>query len=778
MASVLTASIKAHRARREAVGRSLVLSKASSSSSPMSVMTGGYPSFMELAYGTTLARQSEQFRHYCGWSYTAINCIARRLAGQKVKMGRKAEAAAEISTWAWDRPPGRKIPFHTRLKAPEFVKSIDSDIEVIETHPLLDAVQNPNPIMTSWDLLFFTVAGLEITGLAYWWITDDTGDGEDRMQIWPLPSDWVTPKHGKTLFESYVIQPPGQFGVKVEVDASEIVRFPLIDPANPLGTVSPMQAQAPAIAVDEEIQVAQHRAMKNDVIPGLVFRVGRLPSMTGIGEGPRPVLTTEQRRELYDTIRVTHQGVVNFRMPLIIDGMIEGVDRVTYAPAELDFLNSGNAVKSRIFQSYGVNPIVAGEIAGVNRAQAAVADSIFLRGVCNPIAEMIGQKMTQHIGKKDVFFWLEMLEADDPELKLRQMTEASRLKTESGKGLVTKNEWRAQILGLPPTDDGEETVSSSPAPPPNPFGVGFPGQTPGGPPKLGEKPGDEDEDGKPRGKLLPPKPGGEGSGAGNDTGNIEAAEESSKSAIRQVKFDSNQPREPAGSPEGGQWAGGEGSGGGSGGRMGDTSRSSRPFADPSIKREFNPKTLPINALTSSTSKISDDSKEALKWWTSADTQFSKINRALWSDKPMPAKLQSLHNRIVKGIEEARPVAEGTVAYRGITLKSTRARDELVKQFEKSAASGEPVTMKGFTATSLDPELSRSLYAGERWKAVMFEIRPKNGVYLSPISTVPSEQELLMKPGAKFRVAGVQKSVLVGWQTVQGTGHILIQLEEV
>jgi phage portal protein BeeE len=52
----------------------------------------------------------------------------------------------------------------------------------------------------------------------------------------------------------------------------------------------------------------------------------------------------------------------------------------------VDFLESGQSTKSRIFQSFGVNPIIVGEIAGANRAYAAVAEAVFCSNVINPLA--------------------------------------------------------------------------------------------------------------------------------------------------------------------------------------------------------------------------------------------------------------------------------------------------------------------------------------------------------------------------------------------------------
>ncbi len=484
MECLLRQAVSTARARRVITARDWLDSKEFTGS-VAGLLAGGFPSFMELSYGKTLTRYAEQYSHFSGWTYVAISCIARRVAAQKVCMGRKATEPAPEG-WAYDRPPGRKLQKWQKNFAPAFIKTMDTDIELIESDPLLDAIRRPNKIMGSWELLFFTICGLEITGLAYWWFVKEK-DG--TFVIWPVPSDWVTPIHTeKELFAQYRIRPLNHIGEDIIVDDTEIVRFALPDPSNPIGVVSPMQTQAPAIGLDEQIQIAQYRTLKNDAFPGLAIHTGRLQSMTGMGEGPKIALTDVQKRQLFQAVQQLYTGAQNYRLPLIVDGgLIDKVERLSFAPQELDFLNTGTAVKSRIFQAYGVNPYIAGEITGVNRAQAIVAEQNFLDNVCGPIATIISDKMTAHIGDTDVYFWLEIPRLEDPDLKLRILSAGGTLKTEDGKGLFTKNEWR-DLAGLPHSDDGEEWVSAGAAA--NPFEgmFGSPGKKP--PPK---KPGDEEE---------------------------------------------------------------------------------------------------------------------------------------------------------------------------------------------------------------------------------------------------------------------------------------------
>ena len=416
------------------------------------LMAGGSVNFQEIAYGQTTARHQEHYAHNTGWVHPAVKCIANRLAGQKIKMGRKVEEPPIVS-WLWDRPPGRKMTVLDKIRSSlPAVKTIDADIEQIDDHPILDALASPNPTMTSYSLIYVTVFSLQLTGIGYWWFVEGN-DG--KLQIWPVPSHWVTPIHGNDeLFERYRIRPLSQSGQEVIVPRNEMARFALPDPANPTGAISPAQTQAPAIATDEAIQVAQWRSFKNGIFPGVIIRAGRHPSITGVGEGLRPYMTPSQRRELFTAIKAMYQGVTNYGEPLIVDQVIEGVDKFTQTAQEMDFLNSGSAVKNRIFQAFGVSPVIAGEIVGVNYATAAAADRIFVDNVVNPLAMLISQVMTAYIGEPDTYFWFEIAKAGNAEQRLREWQFGAQY------SCVTENEIRQQILELPPKEDGDKYVTA------------------------------------------------------------------------------------------------------------------------------------------------------------------------------------------------------------------------------------------------------------------------------------------------------------------------------
>lgn len=363
----------------------------------------------------------DEFGHFSGWVFASIKTIASRIAGQPFRISRKSKPEALI------------------LK-----------------HPLLDAINDPNPIFTRWTLLYASVACLELTGRCYWWIRENE---EGKLEIWYLPPSWVQPQHTEErLYDSYRIRPLGS-GQQFDLSPHEVLHFFYPDPGNPyLGACSPLQAQARAVLADESIQTAQHRAFSNGIHCGLALVVGSHPEVADSDmPGRRPHLTKDQRAQLITAVKGAYQGVDKYDEPLILDGLIQDIKKITQGPKEMDFANSSLLTKSRVVQGFGVNPISMGEIEGANYASAAVADQNFISNTVNPKIELISQTMTAWFGPyfqdDDLQVGLEPAKTRDPD------SERADRQQLIGAGAITVNELRA-ANGLPPIADGDNLVSA------------------------------------------------------------------------------------------------------------------------------------------------------------------------------------------------------------------------------------------------------------------------------------------------------------------------------
>ena len=121
------------------------------------------------------------------------------------------------------------------------------------------------------------------------------------------------------------------------------------------------------------------------------------------------------------------------------------------SPSEMDFQNSGEVVKKRIFQAFGLNPYVVGDVTDMNRAQAAVALGAFDRCCIVPLIQMMGQILTRFARTltPDITVWFERPQVQDAAL------EQDEFEIGLSRGAVTVNEWRRRN-NLPDVPGGDE----------------------------------------------------------------------------------------------------------------------------------------------------------------------------------------------------------------------------------------------------------------------------------------------------------------------------------
>jgi phage portal protein BeeE len=228
------------------------------------------------------------------------------------------------------------------------------------------------------------------------------------------------------------------------IDECAYIHYP--DPKDPHDALSPLQAIAGAVSVDESILDSQNATFRRGIHPSHALILGKQPSADVPG-GLRPHLTAAQERQIIGAVLKRYQGTSKHGEPLILDGLIEDIKQLSHSPSEMDWLNSGKASKERISQGFGVSPIIMGEIEGANRASAAVADQHFVNFTINPIIELMSQCLTEFLSPMfggGIKVWIEPCIAKDADMAL------SWAMLLSNQGVLTAHELRQlSPFGLP-----------------------------------------------------------------------------------------------------------------------------------------------------------------------------------------------------------------------------------------------------------------------------------------------------------------------------------------
>jgi len=415
------------------------------------------------------------------WVYTCSALIARRVSAQHFAAGTIENPTHKFANYYatkdyLDNALGekeryeRRKAFLARLNeqlelariavpkhAPMFIKELAANGHVVEKlpgHEALNFLQQPNPIQGKEEFLTCSVFNLLLTGEFYWIggnFGDSPNDKTGSMQIWCVPSAWIEPEHKGHLFSGYRLKLPGTPGEGPLLPPEIVCRVYYPDPADFKKALAPVIAMLRAVRTDEFIQHSQAQSFEQGIFPNIVIEMGERTGPNGENLG-RPTLTGPQRRQIIKAIREVWNAQTSNRDPAIVDGLIGGIHKLQAMPAEMDWLQSGETVKKRIFQAFGLNPIVVGEITGANRAQAAVADQSATDNVINPMVNKISvalQKFVVPMFDTDnnpdagLALWLEEAKPKDEELDLRKIAQAR------AGGSASRNEER-NVLGLPP----------------------------------------------------------------------------------------------------------------------------------------------------------------------------------------------------------------------------------------------------------------------------------------------------------------------------------------
>jgi phage portal protein BeeE len=392
------------------------------------------------------------FRH---WVYVCVNAIARRLAGQPISAASQENAAAnpERATLYGLQQQIQRKRMPPRMRA-KFTES--DNIEVLAAHGSLDLLSCPNPIQGKFEFLYMSAIQILITGEAYWvgGVRKDS-EGNLKPEIWAVPTSWLEPIHKGGYFTGYLLKTkPGQ---DKPIPPENVARTYFCDPSDIKKAYAPLRACISAVRTDDYIQTSQEESFARGIWPNVVITVGKQRGPQGMLTDRRPVLMGHHRRQFIRAIKQVWQETVGQGDPAIVDGLIESIHKLQNTPLEMDWPGSGEIVKRRVMQTYGVNPITVGEIVGANRAQAYEARRQTADMAINPLADAFSETLTEWIGPwyeepNRLLIWVEPYEPIDPELDLKRWAEG--LKSNS----VTQDEYRVSQLGLPPLDREEKNA--------------------------------------------------------------------------------------------------------------------------------------------------------------------------------------------------------------------------------------------------------------------------------------------------------------------------------
>lgn len=243
-----------------------------------------------------------------GWVYRCVSLIARQ---------------------------GSTVPF--------VVYNPDGEIEL--EHPVSILLNKPHPYLTRSQVFELVIAWLQLSGSAYLKKVSG-GDSDMTKELWPISPDRLAPiissDVGKFIEAYSFIDDNGTKKRSDEYTPENMLHLRLINPANPLEGIGPLQAAARSVDLDNQQQDWNLATMQNRGVVDGVFTF-------------KKDLDSNLATSILERIKEKFSGVKNARDPLVI-GSEAKYTKMGLSAVELDFLNSRKFNREEILGIFGVPP--------------------------------------------------------------------------------------------------------------------------------------------------------------------------------------------------------------------------------------------------------------------------------------------------------------------------------------------------------------------------------------------------------------------------------------
>lgn len=310
------------------------------------------------------------------------------------------------------------------------------DEEVID-HAVLDFLEDPHPLFTGTELLYHTIAHLELTGNAYWLFEEGQRNPKQMMLLLPEYTKAIMDKAMMSIKGyNYRI---GSFNENYDVDQILHVRYP--NPRNLLKGRGTLAQIAEWVDVDSYATEFNRKFFINGGSPG-----GTLETEA----------TDKKALELIKTAwEMKYRGASNaHRVSVLPKGTKYNEPKNTQK--DMEFNQSLITTRNNILAAFGVPKSVVGiSETGDSRSDAEAAHYAFMFFTIKPKLK----RMERFINKRllPMFDGTEQMyiKFDDPVPENKTFELDEKKAAGGGKAWMTVNEIRAED-GLPPLEGGDE----------------------------------------------------------------------------------------------------------------------------------------------------------------------------------------------------------------------------------------------------------------------------------------------------------------------------------
>jgi len=300
------------------------------------------------------------------------------------------------------------------------------EVEEVTDHAFLDLMREINPWNNSRDLKELTSIFLDLTGEAYWY-TPKSGLGVPS-QIWVVPSQFMTPKPGKSLEKAISSYTYKRGNVEQDIPVDEVIFFTYPNPNNPFTGFSTIKAIADAVYVQRKMNEFEESLLENKARPGGILV-------------PKKRMSLAERERLTESFRQKFAGAKRAGKTLIPPADMEFI-RDTMTPEEISFIEGRKLNRTEIMASLGT-PEALFITESSNRAVSESAEYVLAKYTIAPylirVEEKINEKLLPRYGADNLFCAFDDPVPENRELKLKENESYVR------EGVVSRDELRSDL---------------------------------------------------------------------------------------------------------------------------------------------------------------------------------------------------------------------------------------------------------------------------------------------------------------------------------------------
>lgn len=358
------------------------------------------------------------------WLHAVVQRIAQDVARTRWRMYRTSGSSLKSAT---------RRAFRTMRRG--WLGYAPEGAVVVESHPFLDVLADPNPLLSPISTWWIMQGLLDVKGECPV-ILERAGDGAP-LELWPVPPHW--------LVESPTAQRPTfrfQAGTwHREVPAADVMflRHPSLEHPYQRGSGT---AEAAADELDIDEFAARH--LKS------FFYNRALPDAFVTLDG----YTRDDAIEFEDRLRAKHQGIGKGNGIHVTNGKLD-VKTIGATFRESQIVELRGAQRDLFLQLFSIPPEVMGIVENSNRATIDASDYLYQKNVICPRLDFLADSFTKALGDPSLVVGYESPIPADDEFNLKVMVAQPTL--------FTKNEWRS-LAGAPTRPKWDDEFPSAPAP--------------------------------------------------------------------------------------------------------------------------------------------------------------------------------------------------------------------------------------------------------------------------------------------------------------------------